>query len=303
MDVDREMSVGEWKRLIEEFSAAGVKQFTFTGGEALLKEGCQELLAFAAKRALVGLLSNGRLVTDEVIRFCAEHGIRLSVSMPGMNSYSVNTGSDTPVEHILGIFARAKKLGCTTTVGIAVTKLNLPELYETISAALIAGADTLLMNRFLPGGRGLSSPELLLTVDDVRHAADVAEEVLSRAKRHGTFGTEMPACLIDRTKYHYLNATTGCSAATSFFVVGPNGKIRVCNHSPVELVHWSEWRSLPGSEEWMHYVRHDYLPEDCDNCEQASECLGGCREAARVFFGTPRDPDPLFAIPNVQGKR
>ena len=54
-----EMSIDEWKRLIEAYSCAGVSQFSFTGGEALLKEGCLELMDFAAKRAKVGLLSNG----------------------------------------------------------------------------------------------------------------------------------------------------------------------------------------------------------------------------------------------------
>ena len=158
-----EMSVDEWKRLIDEFAANGVRQFSFTGGEALMKEGCLDLVDFASKRALVNLLSNGRIVTDDVLRFCAERGIRLSVSMPGLKSFAENTDSDTPVEHILGVFARARELGCGTTVGVAVTKLNLPELYETISAALVAGADSLLLNRFLPGGRGLSHPELMLT--------------------------------------------------------------------------------------------------------------------------------------------
>ncbi len=297
MPQGQELSIDEWQRLINELSAAGVRQFSFSGGEALLKEGCMELLGFASERALVGLLSNGRLVTEDVIRFCAERGIRLSVSMPGFNSYAANTDSDTSIKHILGIFTKAKILGCTTTVGIAVTKLNLPELYETISAALIAGADSLLLNRFLPGGRGLSHPELLLSAKDVLRAADIAEEVLSRAKRHGTFGTEMPACLIDRSRYHYLNAMTGCSAATRFFVIGPNGMIRVCNHSPVEILHWTEWRRLTECEEWMHYVRHDYLPKECIGCGQARECLGGCREAARVFSGSPTNPDPLFASP------
>jgi len=295
MKIEPEMTICEWMRLIDELSSAGVRQFSFTGGEALLKEGCMELLDFAAKRALIGLLSNGRLVTDSVISFCAERGIRLSVSMPGLNSYTTNTDSDTPVEHILDVFAKAKRLGCTTTVGITVTKLNLAELYETISAALIAGADTLLLNRFLPGGRGLSHPELLLTVDEVRKAADIAEDVLSRANRRGTFGTEMPACLIDRSRYQHLNVATGCSAATDFFVVGANGKIRVCNHSPVELMYWDNWRSLPECSEWMHYVRHDYLPDMCVGCWQTCECLGACREAARVFSGSPTDPDPLFS--------
>ena len=58
-----EMDVGEWKRLVEVYSSVGVSQFSFTGGEALLKEGCLELMDFASKRAKVGLLSNGRVMT------------------------------------------------------------------------------------------------------------------------------------------------------------------------------------------------------------------------------------------------
>ena len=242
-------------------------QFSFTGGEALLKDGCLELMDFASKRAQAGLLSNGRAMTEDVLRFCAERGIHVMMSMPGLTSFAANTDSDTSVE----------------------------QLYETISAALVAGADSLLLNRFLPGGRGLSHPELMLTAEEVRQIADVAEEVLSRAKRHGHFGTELPDCMIDAGKYEYLNVTTGCSAATDFFTVGPNGMLRVCNHSPVELVKWDEWEKLPECEEWMHYVRHDYLPKMCDGCDKAAKCLGGCREAARVFSGSPTAPDPLMA--------
>ena len=155
-------------------------------------------------------------------------------------------------------------------------------------AALVAGADSLLLNRLLPGGRGLSHPELMLTADDVRHAADVAEEVLSRTKRRGHFGTELPSCMIDAGKYEYLDVTTGCSAATDFFAVGPNGMIRVCNHSPVELLKWDEWERLPACAEWMHFVRHDYLPKMCDGCDKAAKCLGGCREAARAIAPSPK---------------
>ena len=115
-----EMEVGEWKRLIEAYSAAGVSQFSFTGGEALLKEGCLELMDFASKRAKVGLLSNGRVMTEDVLRFCSERGIHVLMSMPGLRSFAANTDSDTPVEHILSMFCKAHELGCATTVGVAV---------------------------------------------------------------------------------------------------------------------------------------------------------------------------------------
>lgn len=294
MTPEREMETSEWKRLIEAYAQAGVEQFSFTGGEAMMKEGCLELLDFAAARGTVGLLSNGRLVTNEIIRFCANRNIRLSISLPGLRTFSANTDSDTPVTRILSHFRSAREMGCRTTVGIAVTKLNLPELYETISAALLAGADSVLLNRFLPGGRGLRHPELLLTSEEVVAAADIAETVLRRTRRTGHFGTEMPLCLIDPRRYEWLNVTTGCSAATDFFTVGPNGRIRVCNHSPVELVRWDDWKRLPTCDEWMHAVRHDCLPEACVGCAVASTCLGGCREAARVFSGSTRARDPLF---------
>ena len=55
----------------------------------------------------------------------------------------------------------------------------------------------------------------------------------------------------------------------------------------------NEWERLSECEEWMHYVRHDYLPAACSGCAVAAKCLGGCREAARVFRGSPLAPDPV----------
>ncbi len=68
-----------------------------------------------------------------------------------------------------------------------------------------------------------------------------------------------------------------------------------CNHSPVEILRWNEWERLTECEEWMHFIRDDYLPEMCAGCARAAKCMGGCREAARVFLGSPSAPDPLLA--------
>lgn len=74
----QEMGIDEWKHLIETYSNVGVSQFSFTGGEALLKEGCLELVDFASKKAHVGILSNGRIMTEDVLKFCAERNIARS---------------------------------------------------------------------------------------------------------------------------------------------------------------------------------------------------------------------------------
>ena len=228
------------------------------------------------------------------MRFCAERDILLSISLPGLKTFAANTGSDTGPEHILRLFARARELGCPTAVGVAVTKLNLPELYETLSTAILAGAGEVLLNRFLPGGRGLSHPELRLTRDEIVQMADVADRVLTLSHRKGHLGAEMPDCAIDRSKYKALVVTTGCSAVREFFTVGPGGWIRPCNHSPMELIRWNDTQALPENPVWMSYVRGANLPEACASCGRAAVCMGGCRETARVTTGDPRGPCSVF---------
>jgi len=149
-----------------------------------------------------------------------------------------------------------------TTVGVTVTRRNIHELYETIAEALLAGADTLLMNRFLPGGRGLEyADDLTLSRDQLTEMLDTAEEVLQSANRNGSVGTELPKCMVDESKYERLTVGTRCSAALDFFVVDPSGYTRVCNHSTVRLVHVDQIEDLKQDPYWRQFTMKDYLPE------------------------------------------
>ena len=160
----------------------------------------------------------------------------------------------------------------------------------------LAGASTLLINRFLPGGRGLKHRELDLTTEQIRAIPGIVEHALSLAGRHGSIGTEYPRCLADGAlDLEHLKVNTTCGAALSFFIVGPSGLIRVCNHSPRELLHWREWPALMEDEYWKKFVFKDYLPESCRGCRFQGTCDGGCREAAHVCFGSPDAPDPVLS--------
>jgi radical SAM protein with 4Fe4S-binding SPASM domain len=226
--------------------------------------------------------------------FLKKHNINLSMSLPGLKTYHQHT-KNGEYEKILNLFRQAKELGITTTVNIAATKLNLNELYETISNAILAGADTLLLNRFLPGGRGmLNVDELFLDKEETKKMLSTAEDVLQKANRFGSVGTELPICLIKDMKFTNLTVGTRCAAAVGFFVVGPEGRIRVCNHSPVQLCHYSEIEKLKTDEYWKKFVFKKYLPENCLNCELNNSCDGGCREAAHIYSNELKAEDPLF---------
>ncbi|NLP04482.1 radical SAM protein [Candidatus Fermentibacteria bacterium] len=306
-----EMSAQEWKRVISELCEAGVTAMAFTGGEALLRDDLLEIILHAAgctaehietvegglriRRAPpdLYLLSNGRLVDDRVLGFCAAHSVRLSLSLPGLATFTRHTGYEGP-DMVLERFASAKKRGVVTTANITVTKLNLSELDRTMAAALVAGADQVLLNRFLPGGRGLShAAELALSPDEVGEMMRVAGGILSRAGRPGSLGTETPFCIADPARYPGVKFGTRCSAAVHFFTIDPSGYVRVCNHSEVRLAHFSEWRSLKDDPYWRIFAFRKHIPAECRGCGNRSRCDAGCREAAHIATGRIDALDPL----------
>jgi radical SAM protein with 4Fe4S-binding SPASM domain len=307
-----ELSTAEWKSCIKKLTEMGVSSLAFTGGEPLLKEDILDIIEFAAScitehvvtrdGGLVSydappdlyLLSNGSGVTDAVLNLCKKHKVHLSMSLPGLTTFNYHTQHGSP-ETILEWFRKAHALGVETTVNITVTRKNLFELYETIGEGLLAGADTLLMNRFLPGGRGITyADELTLSIDQIREMLDTAEEVLKTANRYGSVGTELPKCIIDASRYKHLSVGTRCSAALSFFVVGPEGNIRACNHSPIRLEHIREIEKLKDNPYWKKFVFKEYLPEACSACPEMFNCDGGCREAAHIVGGGIDSIDPVL---------
>jgi len=307
-----ELTTNQWKNLLTKLCAMGVSNIVFTGGEALLRKDLSDLIHYAAscvcdhvesvdgslvlqrKPPSLYLLSNGRVVTPSVIRMCKKLNIQLSMSLPGLQTFKQHTGFDS-ADKVLRMFTFAKDNGLKTIANITVTKVNLPEIERVIAAALLAGAEQILLNRFLPGGRGLKyQDELSLSVNELTKMLDTAERVLTAAHRFGSLGTEVPLCTIDPSRYKRLQVGTQCSAAKQFFVIGPSGYVRVCNHSPVELNHIDDLSFLKSNDYWNTFTQSKYIPHMCNGCYQRNKCDGGCREAAHITGGEVCSPDMLL---------
>lgn len=311
-EIQPELSISQWKETILKLCKMGVSSLAFTGGEPLLKKGIEEIINYAGnctvehietingslvsehKPPKLYLLSNGKVMTDEILELCKKFDIHLGLSLPGITSFEGHTGEKYPA-NITQWFEKTRKNGISTHAGITVTKKNLNELYETMAECLLAGADRILLNRFLPGGRGLLyKEELSLSKDEVIKMLEIAEDVLKTANRNGNLGTEIPLCITDLSRYTQLKIGTQCSAAVDFMAVDPSGYIRVCNHSPVRLNHITEINKLKDNPYWKRFVLKNYLPEGCSGCKVLGGCDAGCREAAHILYGACDSPDPLL---------
>ena len=271
-----------------------------------MKEGWREIVRFAASlmvsrpdaspgtsRPGLHVISNGKATTPDDLRFMADHGVHLMLSLPGIETYAEHTGGGDP-DRVLALFEEAARIGLPTTVGVTVTRRNLHEVYTTIGHAFLAGAGSLLLNRFLPGGRGLANRvDLTLDMSDVKLMLDEADSALRAAGRDGHLGTELPMCAIESGRLERLQVGTRCGAASSFFVVDPSGYMRVCNHSPVRLAHWSEADGIWTAPRWRRFALHEHSEAACGTCSARHRCDAGCPEAAEIV-ARAGNSDPLL---------
>ncbi len=294
---DRELSVEDWYKAISSLYDLGVEAFSLSGGEAILKDGFEDILRYIRSEAIrrdlphysIVLISNGRSMKHEYLELFKELDVHLSMSLPGYTTFKDHTGVDN-ADGVLYWFEEAKKMGLLTTVNVTVTKKNLHELFETISLGLIHGATDVLINRFLPGGRGLSyRDELALTTSDVNTMLDTAEEVLQYSNRHGNVGTEIPICSInDLSRYKQMHLGHHCAAAKGFFVIDPSGRVRTCNHSPKVVGNIFDDCIISDIGYWNVFAESNYQPETCRSCSLKKHCDCGCREVANILKGSPK---------------
>jgi radical SAM protein with 4Fe4S-binding SPASM domain len=316
-----ERDIAWWKTTLARLAESGVHQLAFTGGEPLLKDGLGDLIEFAATLRsprfvtvdgrleeqvaplTLTLLSNGDLLDDAMLDRCARLGVAVGISLPGLSTFGWHTnGGDANV--VLAAFGKTKARNIPTHVGITVTRRNLPELYETMATALLAGADNVLLNRFMPGGRGLAwADELAMGSEETREMLRVAETVLRAANRTGHVGTELPLCLVADMHFEHLSVGHQCAAATEFFAIDPSGHLRVCNHSPIRLASFDEVESVREDSRWRQFALKDYRPSACAGCSEVARCDAGCREAARIVHGRPDALDPVLPTVTPLGRR
>ena len=262
----REMSIAQWKEAAEELIAQGVRNIRLSGGEPLLKEGLDEYLHFLAfkLRCAYGmqynlqLASNATLLTDNMLNTLKQTGTIFCTSLPSLFDFQGQTGTELDFRAVLKPVCKASEMGISVVVGITLTKVILPELYEILSYALLSGANAVLLNEFHPSGRGAQHPEYLLNGDEIRMALSTAEEVFQTCNGSPVIGGEFSPDAVKAEDYPDLHLTLTCPAAKKILTLSPDGMIRICEHDPRTLCHWRDWRTLENNDRFQKMIRRDF---------------------------------------------
>jgi len=296
-----EIDTATWTRILGEAEALGVVQVNLTGGEPLVRDDLETIVAASRDRQLyTNLITSGVPLTRERLA-------RLKDA--GLDAVQISLQDTTPArsQDIAGVDRFADKLdavswtrelGLPLTLNVVLHRDNVDRAAEFITWAEHLGADRVeLANTQYLGWALANRSRLLPTREKLERARAVANE--ARARLRGKM--EVLFVLPD----YYADRPRPCMDGWGrrFIVVSPDGLALPCHAAhtlpgltfpnlraqSLELA-WHE------ADAFQHFRGEEWMPEPCRTCDQRLVDFGGCRCQAFHLLGDAAATDPACSL-------
>ena len=281
---------------------------TLTGGEPLLREDLLAILDLLRKRGVrITLISNGHLLDEPTVIDLLDRGVGL-FELPLLSRkrevHDRLSGSPGAFDATLAAMAHIRYHWGRFVAVFVATRINLPDLYETIKLAFAFGSRGMMLNRFNPGGRGRERLDTLLpSADEMNAALKIANSASAEFSFPISCSIAMPPCLTDHHEYPNLNFGF-CAAGTerAYYTLDPLGNVRPCNHTPTILGNLLDepFADIIAPERLAPFV--EATPALCGPCVLRDTCQGGCKAAAEVCYGSLHAEDPFVHLNREQAR-
>ena len=293
-----ELSTADWLRVLREARQLGAVQCGFSGGEPLMRDDLEELIAEAHRLGYyTNLLTSGVGLTKERAQALKAAGldhVQLSFqdSTRELNDFLSHTRTFQLKQEV---GETIKALGWPMVMNVVIHRLNIDHIDRIIAMADALGAEYLeLANSQYYSWAHLNRDHLLPTGEQIRRAEAVTDEW--RVK------------VADRMKLFFVapdyheGKPKKCMNGWGnvFLTVTPDGTALPCHTA----------KMLPGlafpnvREHDVRHIWHDsegfnryrgtgWMKGACVTCPDKEKDLGGCRCQAFLLAGDPAATDPV----------
>ena len=293
-----ELSTAEWKRIFREARAMGSVQLGFSGGEPLLREDLEELVAEAHQLGFyTNLITSGIGLTEARAKALKAAGlahIQLSFqdSTRELNDFLSSTRT---FEHKSRVAKIIKDQGYPMVLNCVMHRYNLPHVGRIIAMAESMGAEFLeLANTQYYGWAWLNREALMPTPTELADAEAVVD--VHKARLAGKMK-------IFWVSPDYVDAKPKpCMAGWGavFLLVAPDGAALPCHSARIlpgldfpNLREHSVQHAWVESDAFNRYRGTAWMSDDCQSCEQHTKDHAGCRCQAFLVTGDAAAADPV----------
>jgi pyrroloquinoline quinone biosynthesis protein E len=293
-----ELGTDDWKRVLREARELGAVQCGFSGGEPLVRDDLEELVAEA--RALgyyTNLLTSGVGLTAARARALKQAGldhVQLSFqdSTREMNDFLSHTRTFELKSRVAAII---KAEDWPMVMNVVIHRLNIDHIDRIIAMAVDLGAEYLeLANTQYYSWAFVNRAWLLPTREQLRRAEEITDRWRAR------LGESMRLLFV-APDYHE-NRPKRCANGwgSTLLDITPDGTALPC-HTARMLpgLAFSNVRDASVREIWFEsdgfnrYRGTSWMKEPCSTCEHREQDLGGCRCQAYLVAGDAAVADPV----------
>lgn len=293
-----ELSTADWLRVLREGREMGAVQLGLSGGEPLLRDDLEEIVAEGRRLGYYSnLLTSGVGLTEQraaALKAAGLDHVQLSFqdSTREMNDFLSHTKTFELKNRVAQI---VKGQGWPMVMNVVIHRLNIDHIGRIIEMAAELGAEYIeLANTQYYSWAFVNRAQLLPTREQLKRAEAVTDEW--RKKLEGRMRIFFVA-----PDYHEGKAKKCVNGWGSMFLtVTPDGTALPCHTA----------KMLPGlafpnvresslraawfeSEGFNRYRGTGWMKEPCSSCEHKEEDLGGCRCQAYLIAQDAEAADPV----------
>jgi PqqA peptide cyclase len=293
----RELDTVTWLRVFDEAEDLGVVQLNLSGGEPLVRDDLEALVAGARRLDLyTNLITSGIPLARDRLARLRDLGLdNVQISIQDVTAAASDRIAGTrSFERKLQVAAWVKELGFPLTLNTVLHRENLAQTAEVIALAERLGADRLELANTQYLGWALANREgLLPTREQLERARVVAAD--ARRRLRGS----MEVLFV--TPDYFADLPKACvdGWGRRFIVVSPDGLALPCHaaHTMPDLSFENVkdrslsdiWRDSPG---FNAFRGEAWMPDPCRSCDRRGIDFGGCRCQAFHLTGRAAATDP-----------
>ena len=275
-----EMSVDDWKRILDITWDLGIPHIVFTGGEPSLVEALPELIAHAESNGqITGLNTNARRMADEkfldkLVSAGLDH-VQITVESHDAHIHNEMMRAKGAHRQTIQGLQNALKSPLYVMTNTTMLQDNVHTIPKTLDFLADLGVPTVGLNALIYSGRGANVGTGL----DEHELTPILEMAQAKTEQYGQkliWYTPTQYCNFDPTKLNL--GIKGCTAALYNMCVEPDGAVLPCQsyYTPVGNLLTDSWDSIWNHDLSVKLRERQGLPNKCGDCDLLAECGGGC---------------------------
>lgn len=293
-----ELTTEEWLQALRDARKMGALQLGISGGEPLLRDDIEEIVAEAHKLGYYSnLITSGVGLTEKRIQAFKAGGLdHIQLSMHDITEDISNFITDTRTFELKKkVAGMIKAHGYPMVLNVVIHRYNIDHVGKILEMAEALGADYVeLANTQYYGWSLVNRSQLMPTREQLNNAEAATNAFRERVGNKMKVFFVVPDYFSDRPK----KCMNGWGEV--FMIVTANGDVLPCHSArvlpgltfPNVREHGLEyaWKESPA---FSKYRGMDWLKEPCRSCDEKENDLGGCRCQSYLLSGDAEAADPV----------